>query len=458
MLGYVFPGQGAQHVGMGKALAQSHRAARQVFEEADDALGFSLSKLCFDGPAAELELTANAQPAILATSIAALRVLDEEFRLNPTLVAGHSLGEFSALVCAGALSLRDALVLVHKRGRFMQDAVRVGAGAMAAVIGLSFEKLEALCQQASQGEVASVANCNGGEQLVVAGHSAAVQRLRELAEQAGAVTRALSVSAPFHCSLMKPAAQALAPELAAAPFQRLRVPLVDGVSARVIRDAAALPQLLEQQVTAPIRWDRCVGRLISLRTRWAIEVGCGRTLSGLNRRIAPGLPTISMGAPDDLRSVEPLARDLEFLREPLGTWQLAEETGDLYSERRREVVWADLGAIESVDEERWEFCQNGAKMRRFGAMAVVWPNGMLHVCASEAWQPREDGAFVRKDRTAIISPTGEWEHFDPTDWVLEPTGTMKRRDETRIIWPDGSEWCASQGTPQWNSTGIEAAP
>jgi [acyl-carrier-protein] S-malonyltransferase len=298
---FLFPGQGSQKVGMGKALYDASPLARQVYEEVDSALGFSLSKLCFEGPEADLTMTANAQPAILATSIAALRVVQAETGLQPSVVAGHSLGEYSALVAAGALSLADAARVVNARGRFMQEAVAPGVGAMAAILGLEAADVEAACAEARvalAGEIVSPANLNGGRQIVIAGHKRAVERACEAAKARGA-TRAipLSVSAPFHCQLMQPAADRLAVELAGITVRAPSVPVIANVDAAPHTDAERVRALLVQQVTAPVRWEESIQRLASMEVSRALEIGQGTVLAGLVKRIARGLVVQAAGDP-----------------------------------------------------------------------------------------------------------------------------------------------------------------
>jgi [acyl-carrier-protein] S-malonyltransferase len=300
-LAFLFPGQGSQKVGMGRALFDERPAARAVFEEADAALGFSLSKLCFEGPEADLTLTANAQPAILTTSIAALRVLEAETGLRPTVVAGHSLGEYSALVAAGALALADAVRLVNLRGKFMQEAVPPGEGAMAAIIvggGLDAAGVTAACEEAAQGQVVSPANMNGGGQIVIAGHKAAVDRACAAAKARGAkLAKLLQVSAPFHCALMQPAADRLAAELARVKFSAPRVPVVSNVDAAPNQDATRIAELLTRQVTGSVRWEESVQRIAALGVTAAVEVGAGNVIAGLVKRIAPTITVEGAGDP-----------------------------------------------------------------------------------------------------------------------------------------------------------------
>jgi [acyl-carrier-protein] S-malonyltransferase len=297
-LAYLFPGQGSQKVGMGRALRDAHPAARAVFEEADAALGYPISKLCFEGPEAELTLTANAQPAILTTSVAALRVLEAETQLRPSVVAGHSLGEYSALVAAGALALGDAVRVVHLRGRFMQEAVPAGVGAMAAIVGLDAAAVTEACAEAAKGEVVSPANLNGGGQIVIAGHKGAVDRACAAAKARGArMAKLLAVSAPFHCGLMQPAADRLARELADVSFEAPAVPVVTNVEAAPNTNAARIPELLRRQVTGSVRWEESVQAIAKMGVTRAIEVGAGAVLAGLVKRIAPTITVLGAGDP-----------------------------------------------------------------------------------------------------------------------------------------------------------------
>jgi [acyl-carrier-protein] S-malonyltransferase len=301
---FVFPGQGSQKVGMGRALHDAYPEARAVFDEADEALGYSLSKLCFEGPEAELTLTANAQPAILATSVAALRAVEARTPVRPVAVAGHSLGEYSALVAAGALSLTDAVRLVHMRGTFMQDAVPAGQGAMAAIIGLSADDVASVCSEAAGAEVVSAANLNGAGQVVIAGHKDAVDRACAAAKARGAkLVKLLAVSAPFHCALMQPAAERLASELARVAVKPPAVPVVTNVEARPNQDASRVKDLLERQVTAPVRWEESVQCLAGLGVNAVVEVGAGNVLGGLVRRIAPDIAVHAAGDPGSIEAL-----------------------------------------------------------------------------------------------------------------------------------------------------------
>jgi [acyl-carrier-protein] S-malonyltransferase len=286
---FIFPGQGSQAPGMGRELALKYAAAREVFEEADEALSFALSELCFNGPAEELQLTENTQPAILAASVAALRAAEAEGLPRPDFVAGHSLGEYSALVAAGALKLRDALRVVRQRGRYMQEAVPVGAGAMAAILGADIEAVEAACAEARQGgEVCGPANINSPGQIVIAGSAAAVERAIPLLKARGAKRAVpLKVSAPFHCALMLPAQERLAADLEKVEFKDLSVPLVSNVDARVVREGAQARESLVRQVSSPVRWRESVELLAREGVETFVEVGPGKVLCGLVRQTAP---------------------------------------------------------------------------------------------------------------------------------------------------------------------------
>ncbi len=286
-LAVIFPGQGSQAVGMGKDLFETYQTAKQVFEEADDALGFRLSTLCFEGPEEDLKLTTNTQPAILTTSIAALRVLQKQVQLDIAYVAGHSLGEYSALVCAGAIDFADAVRTVRKRGEFMQAAVPVGVGTMAAIMGLEQEKVEALCQQINRDDnLVALANINSPGQYVISGHSAAVNSMVELAKEAGAKRAIpLPVSAPFHCALMKPAADRLAEVLNQITFHDLSIPLINNADAVLFTKGAETRDSLVRQMYTAVEWDRSMRRLVEDGVTTFIEVGPGKVLTGLLKRI-----------------------------------------------------------------------------------------------------------------------------------------------------------------------------
>ena len=284
-LAFLFPGQGSQKVGMGRALVEAFPEARAVFDEADQALGFSLSRLCFEGPEEELQLTANTQPAILAASIAAYRCLVAG-GLEPDWVAGHSLGEYSALVAAGTLTLSEAVGAVRKRGRYMQEAVPVGQGAMAAILNLDLPAIEEACQKAAQGQVVAPANLNSPGQVVIAGHSQAVDRAIEWCKAAGAKRGIrLPVSAPFHCALMLPAQERLAGDLQALAFKDPLFPLVNNVDAKPVRTGSQCRDGLLRQVSAAVRWQESVERLIEEGVTGFVEVGPGGVLSGLVKKI-----------------------------------------------------------------------------------------------------------------------------------------------------------------------------
>ena len=284
-IAFLFPGQGSQVIGMGKELAEKYPVARQTFEEADEALGYKLSQLCFEGPEEKLRLTEITQPAILTTSIAALRVLRTK-GLNPRFVAGHSLGEYSAHIAAGAMSFPDAVRTVRNRGKYMQEAVPVGVGAMAAILGMDLGKVTAVCTDAAQGEVCEPANINSGEQIVISGHAAAVERATKLANERGA-KRALmlSVSAPFHCSLMKPAQDRLATDLQSLGIQKPVIPVVCNVDAELVEDAERARDTLVRQVTGAVKWDSSMRLLIAKGIQTLVEVGPGKVLCGLMRQI-----------------------------------------------------------------------------------------------------------------------------------------------------------------------------
>ena len=291
---FLFPGQGSQSPGMGKDLADNFPVARQVFEEADDALGFSLSRLCFEGPAEDLQLTENTQPAILAVSVAAFRALESVQAPVPAFVAGHSLGEYSALVAAGVLNLSDALRTVRARGRYMQEAVPVGTGAMAAVMGAELSDIERVCQEASDEELCSVANINAPNQVVIAGNTAAVDRAVELLKGVAKRVIKLNVSAPFHCALMKPAQDRLAPDLERLRFNEPRFPVITNVDARVTTAPDELRDALVRQVSAPVRWLESMQVLMLNRVETVVEVGPGKVLTGLMRQTNRDLKSLNV--------------------------------------------------------------------------------------------------------------------------------------------------------------------
>jgi [acyl-carrier-protein] S-malonyltransferase len=286
---------------MGKELCREFAAAREVFEEAEQALGFPLSKLCFSGPGEDLKLTKHAQPAILTASIAALRVLESVRAMTPLCVAGHSLGEYSALVSAGAIGFTDAVKIVHERGKLMQDAVPPGAGAMAAVVGLATEAVESLCRDAAQGEVVALAGLNGAEQLVIAGAKGAVLRAVALADERGAKRAVeLPVSAPFHCPLMAPAAEGLRKVLDGVAIRAYSTPVITNVEAAVNLDPARVKRLLVEQVTRPVRWEESIKAIEGLGCEQVLELGPGKVLTGLVKRISRALKTYNLDTPKDL--------------------------------------------------------------------------------------------------------------------------------------------------------------
>jgi [acyl-carrier-protein] S-malonyltransferase len=303
-LAFVFPGQGSQKVGMGRDWAEAHPEARAVFDEADRVLGFDLSRLIWEGPEEELTLTANLQPALVATSVAMLRAV-ETTGARPVAVAGHSLGEYSALVAAGALELADALRLTRRRGELMQEAVPVGEGAMAAILALDDDAVRALVADTAQGDVLAVANLNAPGQVVIAGSIAAVERAVEAARERGGKPRTLPVSAPFHCPLMAPARAGLAPRLAETTFADPRVPMVTNVDAVPAASGNAARDALERQIDSPVRWVESIEWMIDEGGVEAfVEVGPGSVLLNTIKRIRPDVERIPLGGPDDLAKLE----------------------------------------------------------------------------------------------------------------------------------------------------------
>ena len=299
-IAFLFPGQGSQYAGMGRSLAEQYTEARQVFAEANEVLGIPLSRMCFEGPDEDLKLTENTQPALLTVSVAAWRVL-ESHGIRPDFVAGHSLGEYSALVAAGALEFADALRLVRKRGRFMQEAVPAGVGAMAALLKLPLDKLDALLAEAAQGEVVSAANLNSPDQVVIAGHAGAVGRAVDLAKAAGARRAVLlQVSAPFHCALMKPAQERMTAELQATEFLDLRLPLVNNWQARAVTTGAEAREGLYHQIPSPVRWTDTIRLLAEQGVTRCYEVGAGSVLTGLLRSIDGSIEGIKSGEAEDM--------------------------------------------------------------------------------------------------------------------------------------------------------------
>ncbi|MFZ0951617.1 MAG: ACP S-malonyltransferase [Candidatus Sulfotelmatobacter sp.] len=294
-IAFVFPGQGSQAVGMGKDLAERYPIARQTFEEADEALGYKLSQLCFEGPEDQLRLTEVTQPAILTVSIAALRVLEGRVP-KPSFVAGHSLGEYSAHVSSGTISFVDAVRTVRNRGKYMQEAVPVGVGAMAAILGMELEKVAAVCEHAAQGEVCAPANINSPEQIVISGNTAAVERGAKLADERGAKrAKLLPVSAPFHCSLMKPAQDRLEVDLNALKMQKPVYPVVCNVEATLVRDDQRARDTLVAQVTGSVKWEQSMRLLIEHGVRTFVEIGPGKVLCGLMRQIDRSKTCLNVG-------------------------------------------------------------------------------------------------------------------------------------------------------------------
>ena len=302
-IAFIFPGQGSQAVGMGKDLFDNFAASREVFEEADDALGFSLSEMCFSGDEADLQLTANTQPAILTTSIAAFRAMEAEGFPLPEFVAGHSLGEYSALVAANALSFSDAVKTVRKRGTYMQEAVPVGVGAMAAILGLDLQTIEEGCGEAAQNEICSPANINSPAQIVIAGNESAVDRAIDILKAKGAKRAIkLNVSAPFHCDLMLPAQEKLEKDLAEISYNDLRFPIIENVSGAENSSGERVKTALTEQVSKPVRWSQSVELLINNGVETFIEVGAGKVLAGLVRQINRDVRCLNVGDRESLES------------------------------------------------------------------------------------------------------------------------------------------------------------
>lgn len=303
MITFIFPGQGSQYAGMGKDLAEKFPAARQVFEEADAALGFALSELCFNGPAEQLQLTENTQPAILAVSVAALRAMQSEGFPDPDFVAGHSLGEYSALVAAGSFTLADAVRTVRARGRYMQEAVPVGAGAMAAVLGAELSVVKTACEEAAEGQVCSPANINSPGQIVIAGDTAAIDRAIVLVKERGAKRAIkLNVSAPFHCGLMKPAEERLAVDLQQISFNDLAIPVITNVDAQPVNRGDEARAALVRQISQPVRWLDSVEFLIGQGVQTLVEIGPGKVLSGLARQINRNVRCVNVEDETSLRA------------------------------------------------------------------------------------------------------------------------------------------------------------
>jgi [acyl-carrier-protein] S-malonyltransferase len=303
-IAFIFPGQGSQYVGMGKELFENFNVAKKIFEEAEDALHFSISSLCFKGPEEALKLTENTQPAVLTMSIAALKVVQAEKGTAPQFTAGHSLGEYSALVASGALSLSEAVKIVHLRGKFMQEAVPVGEGAMAAVLGLEREQVEKLCEELSSGEILTPANFNSPGQIVIAGHSKAVERAIERVKQEGKKAVLLPVSAPFHSPLMKPAGERLEKALEEISVSDLKIPVVTNVEAEINTAKERVKGLLVAQVSSPVRWEESMRKMIEKGIEQVLEIGPGKVLSGLMKRIDSRVESKNL---EDLQTLKSIA-------------------------------------------------------------------------------------------------------------------------------------------------------
>ena len=303
-IAFIFPGQGSQYVGMGRELFENFSVAKKIFEEADDTLHFSVSALCFKGPEEALKLTENTQPAVLTTSVAALKVLQAEKGVAPQFTAGHSLGEYSALVASEALTFSQAVKVVRLRGKFMQEAVPVGEGAMAAVLGMEREQVEKLCEEISSGEVLAPANFNSPGQIVIAGHSKAVQRAIERVKQEGKKAVLLPVSAPFHSSLMKPAGERLEKALEEISVSDLKIPVVTNVEAEANTSKDRVKELLVAQVSSPVRWEESMRKMVEKGIEQVVEIGPGKVLSGLMKRIDSRVETKNL---EDLQTLKKIS-------------------------------------------------------------------------------------------------------------------------------------------------------
>ena len=301
---FVFPGQGSQYVGMGKELYENFKVAKEIFDEADDTLHFSIKKICFQGPEEMLRLTENTQPAILTASIASLKVLQAEKEIEPELTAGHSLGEYSALVLSGALSFKDAVQVVRLRGKFMQEAVPVGEGAMAAILGMERGEVEKICEEVSYGEILSPANFNCPGQIAISGHSKAVERAIERVKQEGKKALLLQVSAPFHSPLMKPAGERLGEAMEGIPVGDLNVPVVTNVEAEINRSKERVKPLLVAQVSSPVRWEESIRKMIGEGIERVLEIGPGKVLTGLMKRTDSSVET---GNLEDLQTLKKIS-------------------------------------------------------------------------------------------------------------------------------------------------------
>jgi [acyl-carrier-protein] S-malonyltransferase len=489
MFACVFPGQGAQRVGMGKALVERFPVAREIFEKADSVLRFGLTKLCFEGPEDDLQLTTNSQPALLTVSVAVWRVLQQEIGLTPEVVAGHSLGEYSALVCANALAFEDALRLVRKRGELMQNAVSPGLGAMAAIIGLDNARVEELCKESAQGQVLTPANYNAPSQLVISGHAGAVARATKKASEIGAVSKLLRVSAPFHCPLMEPAAAKLGEELKKVSFSNPEIPVISNVDAMPYQDGGKIATLLVRQMTASVQWEATIRRLAELGVTDVLELGCGKTLKRLIESTDKSLMCYKLETPEELeelkrreadawlvtvdgvkirrdgsRAVWPDGRAQNFRRDEWsrgingtlikkdGTWIVWPGEAEHFREDEwlllkdlRKVKRDGTRSIDAIGRETryaerdWNVGENGLRIRRDGQL-VIWPDGRVEELLDAEWDCREDGARIKKDRTRIITYEGKVEDFHLDEWEVREDGSWHKKDGTRIIWSDGLEW------------------
>lgn len=303
-IAFIFPGQGSQYVGMGREFFQNFSLARQTFEEADSALSLSLSKLCFDGPESDLKLTFNTQPSILTVCVAILKVLFTETGIKPSLVAGHSLGEYTSLIAAGALHFADGVRITRLRGEFMQEAVPVGKGSMAAILGLPKGEVEKICTEASLDQVVAPANYNSPEQIVISGHKEAVERASTIATERGARVVTLPVSAPFHCSLMRPAAEKLGEELKKIPFSEIKTPVISNAEADIYPSKGEIQRLLTKQVDHPVRWEESMNRMLQDGIETVVEVGPGSVLSGLMKRISREVKILNVEDINGLKNLE----------------------------------------------------------------------------------------------------------------------------------------------------------
>lgn len=301
---FIFPGQGSQYIGMGKELYENFQIAKEIFDEADDTLHFSISKICFEGPDETLKLTENTQPAILTVSIAALKVIEAEKGITAELTAGHSLGEYSALVASGALSFKDAVDIVRLRGKFMQEAVPVGEGTMAAVLGMDAKEVEKLCEEVSQGEVLTAANFNCPGQVVISGHIKAVERAIERVKKGGKKGVLLPVSSPFHSPLMRSAAEKLKDELEEIPINELKIPIVTNVEAEINRSKERVKPLLVEQITSSVKWEESMRRMVAEGIEKMIEIGPGKVLTGLMKRIDPNIEVANV---EDIKTLKMLS-------------------------------------------------------------------------------------------------------------------------------------------------------